>query len=188
MTLKSMLLATGVALAATGAHSAVVGSFTQNGTDVLFQFAGSIDLTGMSTYASTHTENNASVKADNFFGTRDGTYRFWSSSISGPTGIGSGSTQFSTTDVTGDIFFLNTVYDNIGLATTYTSGSHLSGSATFAGTTLAGLGLTGGTYLWTLANSDTIELTVGATVPVPASGALLLGALAAGAVARRKLA
>lgn len=53
----------------------------------------------------------------------------------------------------------------VGLPAGYTSGSPLSGTATFNGATFASLGVTPGTYIWTKgagANADTVVVT---TVP-----------------------
>ena len=77
----------------------------------------------------------------------------------------------------------------------YVSGSSLSGESFFYNTTLAGLGLTTGTFVWTWgsdASADSFTLKIGETttappVPLPAAAWLLLSGLAGlGVVGRRK--
>ena len=73
--------------------------------------------------------------------------------------------------------------------TGYTSGSALSGSATFDSTTLSAMGLTSGTYTasWgSGATADSVTLEVGSAVPEPATFALLLLPLTALGLARRR--
>lgn len=57
----------------------------------------------------------------------------------------------------------------------YISGDPISGSLTFSSTTLTALGVTPGTYVWSLPN-DSITLNVG-TVPIPAAGWLMSSGL-----------
>ena len=75
----------------------------------------------------------------------------------------------------------------------YTSGSFLSGTATFAGETFASLGLTQGTYIWswgTGGNADSLTLNIGqtATIPEPSTcvGLISLGLVGAGVQRRRR--
>ncbi len=64
----------------------------------------------------------------------------------------------------------------IWLPNNYVSGSLISGSLTFSGSTITSLGLTPGTYTWTWENggvSDFLEMRVGVSaVPEPSSVAL----------------
>ncbi len=68
--------------------------------------------------------------------------------------------------------------------TGYVSGTALSGSSTYDGMTIAGLGLTPGTYTYssgTGADADSLTVNVGA-VPEPSSLALATAALAGGLI------
>lgn len=100
--------------------------------------------------------------------------------ISGPTSFGSGLTTFANSGTGG--FGLEDSLQALALPASYVSGSPLSGSMTFPGTTLAGLGVTTGVYTWTWGsggNADSAVLYAGvpvpteAGVPEPASLALL---------------
>ena len=55
----------------------------------------------------------------------------------------------------------------------YVSGTSISGNATWLGQTLASLGATPGTYVYT-SNSDSVTINIGGVVPEPASWAMML--------------
>jgi hypothetical protein len=70
----------------------------------------------------------------------------------------------------------------------YFSGSPLSGTATWAGTTIASMQLTLGTYLWTWgagATADSFTLNIG-VVPEPSSSIITGCALTGRALCRRR--
>jgi hypothetical protein len=116
-------------------------------------------------------------------------------------GFGSGSTPITTLSSSGDLFgfvpLLGSIVDNSGpfpqgttvsalwlpAGYSFSSQTKLSSTMTFTGTTIAGLGITPGTYAATYGN-DTIQLTFGgggsSSVPDAGPGpalALLLGGL-----------
>lgn len=106
-------------------------------------------------------------------------------SISGPADFGDGTLSFarsSSGSPMGFSFLESEVYVPDG----YTSADgSLNSTSTYEGQTLEDLGVSAGTYSWTLnkgSESDTIELTV---VPEPAT-ALLLGVASASALLRRR--
>jgi PEP-CTERM motif len=58
----------------------------------------------------------------------------------------------------------------------YVSGSQLSGSSTYDGATLASLGATPGTYVWTWgsgSHADSMTVVIGAVVPEPSTWAMM---------------
>jgi hypothetical protein len=74
----------------------------------------------------------------------------------------------------------------------YTSGSFISGTDTFNGTTLAGLGLTDGTYTYdfgTGPNADSVVVNIGTVSPVPEASTwamMILGFAGIGFIAYRR--
>jgi hypothetical protein len=101
--------------------------------------------------------------------------------FSGPTTFGPGWYTFANgpglpTGINGSSDYLVTPLN-------YSSGDPLSGSMEFDGTTIAGLGLTPGTYTWTWGSGDTADSFVirihGHVTPEPASLTMLGTALAA---------
>ncbi|MDF2232110.1 VPLPA-CTERM sorting domain-containing protein [Albimonas sp. CAU 1670] len=80
--------------------------------------------------------------------------------------------------------------NELQIATGYVPGTSFSGSMTFLGATLAGLGLVAGSYVNTLENLETITVTIlpssNAAVPLPAAAPLLIGGVGALAFASRR--
>lgn len=101
--------------------------------------------------------------------------------LTGPADFGPGNFTFASTG-SGDPFGFYAFAAVVYVPTGYVSGSPLSSTATFSGATFAGLGLTPGTYVYTI-QSDTITLNIGGTAaaaPEPSSLALIGTAALAG--------
>jgi hypothetical protein len=117
--------------------------------------------------------------------------------LSGPSNFGSGGPATASSG-TGDLFgvTVNLRELNLILPTGYSSGSTLSGTSTYAGSTFASLGMTPGTYVWTWgsgANADsfTLRIVSAAAVPEPstlASGLVAVCALGVWQTWRRRVA
>jgi hypothetical protein len=162
--------------AAGGAHaSTFTVSLSQSGPDVVATGSGTIDLTGLTSFGSGFA-NNEMYPDHGIIGIGVSATKDIYSGTSGPFSFGSGGASFPSS-WTGDSVSLEDFGLDIDVPQGYVSNSSLSGSATFAGTTLAHLGLTSGTYTWTWnngANSFVIQVPPFRTVPEPASWALML--------------
>lgn len=111
------------------------------------------------------------------------------SNFTGPSAFGSGGISFASSS-SGDAFYFD--LDDLYVPLGYVSGSSIAMSGTYAGHTFMSLGLTPGTYVWTLGSgmaTDTFTINVqSAAVPEPTalSLALVAGAVAGFRMRRRK--
>jgi PEP-CTERM motif len=103
--------------------------------------------------------------------------------VSGPSSLGPG-TFITANSGSGQTFGIWFNGQDVVVPAGYTSGAALSGSSTCTGTTIAGLGLTPGTYIFnwgTAGNADSLTVQIGAAaVPEPSTWAMM-GLFAAGA-------
>ncbi|MEP7352722.1 MAG: hypothetical protein ABI824_05775 [Acidobacteriota bacterium] len=156
------------------AHAAVIVTITQSGPDVFATGSGSFNLTALSNGGACVCGGEVfpgfALGSLIFLGSIGGPPNFFSG-ISGPASFGSGAST-SESSVTGTVLGL-VAGDGIYVPQGYVSGTVISGTATFAGNTIAGLGLNTGTYLYTWgsgASADSLTLTIGtASTPEPTS-------------------
>jgi hypothetical protein len=111
--------------------------------------------------------------------------------FTGPASFGSGG-EFPASFGSGDLFLLSAPFGSLDVPRGYVSGAALSSTATWNGATLASLGVTPGTYVWTwgtgLPNQNVTLIIGGAGVPDGGTTVSLLGfALLGLAALRRKL-
>jgi len=162
------------------AKAVLVVNALQSGSDVVFTYSGSFDLTGLAQNSLTYSGYGGLDPSTGEFFSGPGNYVNYTGAGS-LSSFGSGSFRTSSNS-SGTIFSLSP--DNagllIGLPSGYTSNSVFSGSTTFASTTFSGLNVTQGVYVTTLPN-DTITINIGA-VPAPLP---LLGLGAAAAFSRK---
>jgi hypothetical protein len=163
------------------AHAAYVIDIQQVGSNVISTGSGSINLSGLS-YSFSQTVsfsgiNPASAEWENLAGDVDIYF-----GAAGPASIGPGSAT-SASSFSGPQFgfFFDGVAGNIVLPSSYSSGDQLGPTTmTFDNNTLAGLGLTAGSYQWTWGDgptADTLAISVAgaaAAVPEPATWAMML--------------
>lgn len=169
MTAVLVLSATRVA----PANSVFLVTLTQVGPNVVATGSGTIDLTGLTSFGSAFASPEL-YPAHGIMGTGpSGTTDIYTGS-SGPASFGPGSAAFPSS-TSRDPVFLEDFGLGIDVPQGYVSGTSLSSSATFDNATLAGLGVTPGTYTWTWdsgANSFVLHV-VGTVVPEPDSLVLL---------------
>jgi hypothetical protein len=168
----------------------MVVTWQETGADVVFSYSGSINLTGLETPGS-ETFGGSSIKPDNsamYFSTI--AVDRYNTSITGPSSFATGATNFFPPSSSSGAPFAFVGSNNLGdplvaFAPGYT-GENISGTMTFANTTLSALSIdTSQSYTWTLDdNGDTITLQAAAPVPletdalpVVASAAFMAGGL-----------
>jgi hypothetical protein len=168
-------------------RGAYVVTFSQVGANVVATGSGSINTTDLSFASNTNTmapRVNASTAAvalgpapssvGDYFG------------FIGPTKFGTGA-QFNADTSSGMRVSINGNTNDLFLPVNYESGTFLSTSTnTWNNKTIAGLGLTPGTYTWTWGKGSTSDTFVVTIVPEPASLVMLtLGLTAVAGLAWR---
>ncbi len=173
------------------ASAALVFNFSQVGANVVVNASGSANTAGLS--LPTNDTQATSISAGLGFALVGNTGNNIPvaayTTLTGPAvSPFSGFTVSLPTSGSGDNFGVRNLFNQLYLPRNYVSGSALSATNTFTNTTLAGLGLTTGTYIWRWgsgANADSLTMNIGVTaVPEPSSIALL-GLCACGLTARR---
>ena len=144
-------------------------TISEVGSDVIMSGSGSLNLTGLI---------EGSVQANGGINGTSGTWvigsstaffarKFYGNIVNVyPNSFGSGYT--APTSYSGDTFGvqIGSISRDIILPIGYTSGSPLSGAATFANNTISSMGLTPGTYLYSW-GSDSIRLEIATPAPTP---------------------
>lgn len=144
-------------------------TFSQVGNDVQASITGTIDTSaGLTSDGASSVSPNARVRgggpgANLIIGPTSFTDATSYGSISGPTTIGTstGQNYASTGSISGP-FGINMATSRLILPNGFISGSVVSGSVTWAGSSICSLGLTPGTYDYTW-TSDSIRVVIPAT-------------------------
>ncbi len=172
---------------APAAQAAVTGVFSESGGDLLLEFSGTLDLTGIALPRGTQAGGAAEASVGN------------GEVVSRPAGVNydlylvlTVPTDFTPVFTSGvptgpdPLAFVNSLSVPEGYA-----GEEIEAGILFAGTTYADLGLTGTSWVWTLPNDSITIYALGeepgpAAVPVPAALPLTLAGLAALGLAGRR--
>jgi PEP-CTERM motif len=167
------------ALAARAEASAII-VVKQVGSDVVITGSGTLDLIGLdyqySTYAPTEVLPSLNTV---LIGTDAGHVDVYSGITTYPASLGTGGTTAASSGA-GDTFGINDMVLDVPFG--YTSGSPLLGSSTFDNQTIASLGFTPGTYVFswnssvvgTAVTDDSVTVEVGSAVPEPSTWAMML--------------
>jgi hypothetical protein len=185
--LGGLLCFTALLLAAGAVHrpasAAIVMTAQEIGGDVVFSYQGTLDIAGL-TQGFSSTLRDSRVRASGALvqftsgSTFNNTQPYNSAFSSKPSNLGTTSTVLINADTSSATAVFGTASNFLYLESSLTASDWLtttqSGSMTFQGTTLAGLGIVPGTYTWVLNNSAADTITLNA-VPEPSS-LMLVGA------------
>lgn len=153
------------------AHAAYTVYLYQSGNDVIAQGQGSVNTAAL-TFAIQATTSPLSWSGNGllyFGGTPGGSFDVFSG-VTGPTSYGTRLGAVAATSSTGPFLGVIGLQSRIAVPIGYVSGTHMTSTSTWTGTTLATLLATPGTYTWTWgagATADSLTLFVGATPPLP---------------------
>ncbi len=173
--LSAGLLAVVLCLGGAGrARAEFIFTFAQVGNNVTVTGMGSLNTTGaMSSGPFFVPAADVDPSAAELFAGGPPFLIQFLTPVTGPTNFGPGgltsADSFSGDDVA-------VAFGDIAIPFNYVSGDPLSDSDTWLNTTISGLGLTPGTYIYTLPN-DTLEVIVPATIPEPSTLTILAAGL-----------
>jgi hypothetical protein len=186
---RSLLLAalTAAMWSAQPAKASVIMTIEQVGNNVVASGSGTINLTGLTDTGSFDVTAGIAPSQGVVLLGGGTSYDFWTGGgLSGPSSFGSGGVTLASSE-SGDYLAVGGAFQ-LYILSGYTSGTPISGTATFDLTTLASLGITPGVYSWTWGtgqNADSLTLFAGvqpSAVPEPTSVGLMSVGLAGGAL------
>ena len=159
-----------------GAIPGATLDFRQDGDNVVTMVSGAIDLTGL-TFAFPAIGGTPEMQPSIAYALVGfGNFDVYSG-ISGPSSFGSDVITFSSSSA-GDPFAVEGIVGYLWLPSGYISGTELSGSATYNDATLASLGLTPGTYVYTWSpgheGDGSLIVQIGTTVPETGTWIMML--------------
>ena len=170
--------------------ASIIITAVQQGNDVVFTGSGSINLTGL-TFSYKDSEEyptSAYLQADIpgvILGSGIADHYGYISDGPNNFGPGAGGTVPASA-YSGNPFGFD--YGSLVVPSGYTSGSPLSGTATFGNKTFADIGITPGTYTWTVPNdSITLNINNANAVPEPSTYALLCISLGVVGYAQKRM-
>ena len=178
-----------LAAAAGPVRAAYTVTFSQVGPDVVASGGGMIDTGGLAFYFSGDTGVGVNPRiADVLTGTPGPADLYYGKGmVTGPPSFGPGDGANASTGI-GGLAGISPTNSLLVVPQDYVSGAPLSDTATYAGQSFATLGLTPGSYVYSIgsgANADTFTVDV-TSVPEPASLSLLGAGLFGFAMTRRK--
>lgn len=140
------------------AQAAYTVNITQNGSNVVAQGSGSLNVAALT--INGNGPASPSVRGDMagvLLGPAGAVYETLAGGVVGPTSFGSGVSVPASVGTGSMVGFTGSLGD-VAVPSGYVSGTPLgASSATWTGATLAGLGLTPGTYTWTWGAGPTAD-------------------------------
>lgn len=192
----ALIACASVGLGAVPAQATLVLDITEVGPDVMTVYSGSLDLTGLSrTICCGHGRDL--MGSPGLYTGAPGRLMWNYTGFAGPSPWGPGTRNVQgNDDFWGNPFAINAAHPSDGLTHVwvdrdYVSGTPLVGFVVFAGESLASVGLTPGTYVYTATNNETIVVNIrgaeAGAVPEPSTWALMIaGFCLIGAAMRRR--
>ncbi len=178
------------AAAASPANASMLVNIQNAGANVSVTASGSLDLTGASLIESIPYNTGIISGGSNWYvalGNSPGMDWYALTTVDLP--FGTDPAFYTSAATTGDAFSIwgqSGIMSLVGVSTGYTSGSAISSSMTMSGQSIAGMGLTNGTYKFGVPE-DTITLVIGGAVPEPSTWAMMIVGLGGlGAMMRRQ--
>jgi hypothetical protein len=166
-------VAIGLGLSVLPTNAGYVVTLKREGSDVVANGSGAIDLTGLTFNEDRFTTIPQMLPSVGLFlaGTDQRPMLTAYTGITGPMSFGSGGSTLATSGtfvgVRGDDGFFIVESD-------YVSGSPLSDSATYSGQTFSSLGVTPGVYTWKWGTGSNQNFTLDAVVPEPSTWIMML--------------
>jgi PEP-CTERM motif len=180
-------------LSAPPAQAGYIVDLTQQGGDVVATGSGTIDLTGLSLFASPFTTHTGIIPSEAVIvtGPASGGVEDLYTGFTGPTSFGSGGTTSPPNSGSGNIVGIAGPAEYgvslLGVPFGYVSGSPLSDTATYDGQTFTSLGATPGIFKWTWGDGANQNFTLDISIPEPATWAMMaLGFAVLGFLGYRK--
>ena len=174
----------GAALHSPPAQAAFIMTVEEIGSDVDMFGSGSINLAALTSVGSSSTAG-AIIPVFAIIVAGSGGATVYEG-LSGPTSFGSGVGADPASSTTGPALSIGDAALDLFVPSGYVSGTAISNSMTFTGQTLASLGGTPGTYIWTWGEGDTADSLTLDVIPEPATTLLLGLPVAATMLARRR--
>lgn len=147
------------------AHAAYTAYIYQSGPNVMITGSGSINWTALMHEGDDWVPPGIQPDPDIILLGAEGNISVYSGTVSGPASIGSGGSAIFADTGTGSLAGIQGADGLIAVPLNYVSGTPLGTStATWNGSTIAGLGLVPGTYTWTWGSgpaADSFTLNVG---------------------------
>ena len=172
----------GSAVSIGAAEAAAVSAFKETGGGVVGKLSGSLNLTGLLFGFDGSVTTGSIVPQNADLVTAPGALDVYSG-LTGPLTFGAGLLT-DATSTSGDAFGVLGATGLLGVPDGYVSGEALSGTTSFAGATLASLGVVPGIYVFNLPN-DSVTVSF-APIPLPAGLPLLTMGLGFLALIRRR--